>query len=223
MKMLIIVAGILLAVVVSGMGLQASAEPTTERDAPSLADALIAVTPPPLPGYDDANAHATYSGTKTVTYDIMSRGVISADMEDFARLAHETLADPRGWGRMGVKFERAPANGDFTLVLSAADMMTSFSALGCDPAWSCNVGKNVIINEDRWLGATAPWNAAGGSLRDYRHMVINHEVGHNLGREHESCAKQGNLAAVMQQQSFDLQGCKFNPWPLPSEVVRRAE
>lgn len=223
MKTLIIALWILLVGGVSSIGLHANAEPVAQERTPALADALIAVTPPPLPGYDDADAHVTYSGTKTVTYDITSRGVVTADMDEFARQARETLADQRGWGRMGVKFERAPANGDFTLVLSAADMMTSFSALGCDTAWSCNVGKNVIINEDRWLGATAPWNAAGGSLRDYRHMVINHEVGHNLGREHESCAKQGNLAAVMQQQSFDLQGCKFNPWPLPSEVVRRVE
>lgn len=223
MKTLIIVAGILFAGVVSGIGLRASAEPATERDTLSLADTLIAVTPPPLPGYEDADAHATYNGARTVSYDVSTRGVITADMDEFAEQTAETLADRRGWARMGVQFERVPAGGDFTLVLSAADMMTSFSALGCDAAWSCNVGKNVIINQDRWLGATTPWNAAGGSLRDYRHMVINHEVGHNLGREHESCARHGNLAAVMQQQSFDLQGCKFNPWPLPSEVVRRAE
>ena len=223
MKMRIFAASMLLVGIVSGIGLQASAEHSQINAKPSLADTLIAVTPPPLPDYEDVEAHATYSGTKTVTYDVTTRGVITADTDEFARLAHETLADPRGWVRMGITFERVATNGDFTLVLSAADMMTSFSALGCDAAWSCNVGKNVIINQDRWLGATTPWNAAGGSLRDYRHMVINHEVGHNLGREHESCAKQGNLAAVMQQQSFDLQGCKFNPWPLPSEVVRRVE
>jgi len=124
---------------------------------------------------------------------------------------------------MGLTFKQVPANGDFTLVLAASDMMTSFSMLGCHPDWSCNVGRNVIVNQDRWLGATTPWNAAGGTLRDYRHMVVNHEVGHNLGREHEDCSSAGNLAAVMQQQSYDLQGCRFNPWPLPSEVTRKVE
>lgn len=201
----------------------AQAQQHSEEKAVSLTDELIAITPPPLPGYQDTTAHQTYRGTKTIRYDVTTRGMITADMEEFSRLAHETLNDSRGWSRMGLTFERVASGGDFTLVLSAADMMTSFSALGCHRDWSCNVGRNVIVNQDRWLGATVPWNAAGGNLRDYRHMVINHEVGHNIGREHESCAEAGGLAAVMQQQSYDLQGCTFNPWPLPSEVIRRAE
>lgn len=77
----------------------------------------------------------------------------------------------------------------------------------------------MIINEDRWLGATPAWNDAGGSLRDYRHMVINHETGHWLGFSHSYCGGPGQLAPVMQQQSISLQGCKFNPWPLTSEIA----
>ena len=50
-------------------------------------------------------------------------------------------------------------------------------------------------------------------------MVINHEVGHWLGHGHETCATKGGPAAVMQQQSIDLEGCRFNPWPLESEIV----
>jgi hypothetical protein len=95
--------------------------------------------------------------------------------------------------------------------------MTSFSS-GCGTEYSCRAGRYVIINQDRWLGATPSWNNAGGSLRDYRHMVINHETGHWLGHDHANCAGAGQPAQVMQQQSIDLQGCSFNPWPTASEL-----
>lgn len=80
------------------------------------------------------------------------------------------------------------------------------------------MGDTVIINDDRWAGASDAWNSSGGSLRDYRHMVVNHEVGHWLGHGHSNCSKSGAKAPVMQQQSINLQGCVFNPWPLSEEL-----
>jgi Protein of unknown function (DUF3152) len=47
--------------------------------------------------------------------------------------------------------------------------------------------------------------------------VVNHEVGHWLGFGHSRCSGAGRLAPVMQQQSIGLEGCTFNPWPLPTE------
>lgn len=213
------------AVMAGGMALSQSATMQSDDSAQllSLSTTLTAVTPPPLPGYVNGEEKTIYSGTRTLTYDVLTRGSITADIDEFKRLSLATLNDERGWTRLGLTFKEVEANGDFTLVLASADQMTSFSALGCHPLWSCNVGRYVIVNQDRWLGATDPWNAAGGNLRNYRHMVVNHEVGHNLGRGHADCTSAGSLAAVMQQQSYDLQGCEFNPWPLPSEVVRRAE
>jgi hypothetical protein len=118
---------------------------------------------------------------------------------------------------MGVAFQEVASGGSFTLVLSEANEVPRFSP-GCGAEYSCNAGRYVIINQDRWLGATAPWNQSGGSLRDYRHMVVNHETGHWLGHSHQSCTGSGQPAPVMQQQSIDLQGCTFNPWPLASEL-----
>jgi hypothetical protein len=165
----------------------------------------------------EAAARAAQSVTTTVTYDISTKGGIVANVAEFRNQANATLNDPRGWARMGVRFQEVPSGGTFTLVLSEASQLPSFSS-GCSPDYSCRVGRYVVINQDRWLGATSSWNQAGGSLRDYRHAVINHETGHWLGHGHLPCGGAGQPAPVMQQQSINLNGCTFNPWPLESEL-----
>ena len=155
--------------------------------------------------------------TITVTYDVSTRGGVTASLSEFKLQANQTLNDARGWARMNVRFVEVASGGSFSLVLATADQLPTFSA-GCSPDYSCRAGRYVIINQDRWMGATSSWNGAGGSLRDYRHMVINHETGHWLGHGHSSCGGAGQPAAVMQQQSIDLQGCSFNPWPLACEL-----
>lgn len=157
------------------------------------------------------------ASSRTVTYDVSTKGAISANFAEFRAQANATLNDGRGWSRLGVTFQEVASGGAFTLVLSEASQVTSFSS-GCGVDYSCRVGRYVIINQDRWQGATPSWNSAGGSLRDYRHMVINHETGHWLGHGHSNCSAVGQPAQVMQQQSIDLQGCAFNAWPTSSEL-----
>ena len=157
------------------------------------------------------------TSSRTVTYDVSTKGAISANFAEFRTQANATLNDGRGWSRLGVTFQEVSSGGAFTLVLSEASQMTSFSS-GCGVDYSCRAGRYVIINQDRWQGATPSWNNAGGSLRDYRHMVVNHETGHWLGHGHSSCSATGQPAQVMQQQSIDLQGCAFNAWPTSSEL-----
>ena len=153
---------------------------------------------------------------KTVTYDVSTRGAVSASLAEFKLQANQTLNDSRGWSRMNVTFSEVPSGGSFSLVLASANEVGAVP--GCGSDYSCRSGRYVLINQDRWLGATESWNNAGGSLRDYRHMVVNHETGHWLGHGHASCGGAGQAAAVMQQQSISLQGCSFNPWPLASEL-----
>ena len=160
---------------------------------------------------------AQQANRRTVTYSVTTRGIITANLVEFKAQANASLNDSRGWSRLGVNFQEVASGGDFTLVLSEASQMTSFSS-GCGVDYSCRAGRYVIINQDRWLGATPSWNNAGGTLRDYRHMVVNHETGHWLGHDHANCSGAGQPAQVMQQQSIDLQGCAFNPWPTASEL-----
>lgn len=161
---------------------------------------------------------ATVDITKVVSYSVQTRGTITADAAEFKSFVNETLNDSRGWSRLGVRFDQVETGGDFIVFLSEASQMTTFSANGCDTTYSCTVGKQVIINQDRWLSATSSWTEGGGSLADYRHMVVNHETGHWLGHGHTFCTVKGQPATIMQQQSMGLQGCTPNAWPLASEM-----
>lgn len=155
------------------------------------------------------------------TYEVRGLGNQSS-LSTFATQAAETYADGRGWNLGGsIAFRRVASGGNFTLWLSAAGNLPGFGS-PCDSAYSCQSGRNVIINETRWLSATSTWLANHRSLRDYRHMVINHETGHWLGFGHAFCGGAGQLAPLMQQQSISLQGCRPNPWPLRSERERLA-
>ncbi|HET9411670.1 MAG TPA: DUF3152 domain-containing protein [Candidatus Saccharimonadales bacterium] len=155
--------------------------------------------------------------TQTVTYDVTTKGTISADFATFKAQAAETFADSRGWSRLGVTFKEVASGGQFTLVLSEGSQVPTFGS-PCDSEYSCQIDRYVIINQTRWQNATSSWNQAGGDLRNYRHMVINHETGHWLGHGHTVCSGAGQAASVMMQQSINLGGCKFNPWPLDSEI-----
>ena len=155
------------------------------------------------------------SGGGKYVYDVQVRGSVRTSLGSFAGSVAQTLADARGWAQKGA-FSRG-ATTSFIIVLTSAANVPSFSS-ACSSSWSCRVGPYVIINEDRWLGATPSWNSAGGNLRDYQHMVINHEVGHWLGNGHVNCGGAGQPAPIMQQQSINLQGCRHNAWPLPSEL-----
>lgn len=154
---------------------------------------------------------------RVVTYSLTTAGATRSNLAEFSAQVNQTLNDARGWARLGIGFQQVETGGDFNLVLSEAAQVPSFSS-ACSAEWSCRVGVSVIINDDRWSGASAAWNASGGSLRDYRHMVVNHEVGHWLGHGHLECTGAGQPAPVMQQQSISLDGCIFNPWPLESEL-----
>ncbi len=158
-------------------------------------------------------------GPRVVTYSIAVDGGIWSDVNQFATVAAQTYADPRGWSGAGIEFRRVDTGGDFTLVLAEGTHLPNYDPV-CTSDYSCQVGRYVVINDGRYAFGSPNWP---GPLDDYRHMVINHETGHWLGLGHQNCPAPGAPAPVMQQQSISMQGCAVNPWPLPSEIaaVRR--
>jgi hypothetical protein len=158
------------------------------------------------------------NSSRVYHYCAAVKGVSASYLPEFRRKLAAVYGDPQGWNRAGVALVYAESGCDYTAWLTAASQVTDFSSTICDNYYSCRVGANVIINYDRWVGATDPWNAAGGTLEDYRVMVINHETGHWFGFAHRTCPGAGQPAPVMQQQSISLQGCSFNPWPTAAEI-----
>ncbi|MCU0667215.1 MAG: DUF3152 domain-containing protein [Patescibacteria group bacterium] len=154
--------------------------------------------------------------TAVFKYKITTDGNVKSDLDEFRAKVSETLNDPRGWLQAGASFVEVNSGEQFEIQLIEPSLLPVKYPGICDSYYSCRVGRYVMINDDRWQNATNVWT---GTLRDYRHMVVNHEVGHRLGLGHYNCPGAGQLAPLMQQQSINLQGCLFNPWPLAFEIA----
>lgn len=138
------------------------------------------------------------------------------DAAAFARAVERTLADPRSWGaRKQLSFQRVDSGPvDFRVVLASPERTDLLCApLNTVGQYSCHQGERAVINLRRWL-LGSPWY--GTDLAAYRDYVVNHEVGHALGRGHQRCPGAGRVAPVMLPQTEGLDGCRPNPWPFPA-------
>lgn len=193
--------------------------PATKAD--SLTRTLQTFPDPMMPPPGSTQAATDFAVSKpisrTVSYTIQTKGSLQTSEQDFADRVKAILDDPRGWSRLGVRFQQVADGGNFTIVLAQASAVPSFGP-PCDTEFNCRVGKFVVVNETRWLQGTIPWNNSGGSLPNYQHLIINHELGHWLGHDHPPCPAAAEAAPVMMQQSLDLGGCNFNAWPRDDEL-----
>jgi hypothetical protein len=138
---------------------------------------------------------------------------------EFAAAVERTFAEPRGWTaskRWG--FQRV-SNGSSDVTVHLATPATTdrlCDSVGVETRGevSCRGGRTVVINLRRWLTGVPHYADA---LDDYRHMVVNHEMGHFLGHGHVKCGKANTPAPVMQRQTFGLEGCTRNSWPFPDQ------
>lgn len=142
---------------------------------------------------------------------------LAIEGEAFAAFVMDTLNDPRGWGADGsVRFARTDGEADIRVVLATPSTVDEMCApLATNGRWSCGRYGHAALNAERWVFGADAWTEGGGTLADYRHYLVNHEVGHLLGHPHERCPELGALAPVMVQQSISLDGCAPNGWPHP--------
>lgn len=164
-------------------------------------------------------------GAETLRYRVDVEKELPLDGEVFAEAVHATLNDGRSWAHDGARsFERASSGEvDFVITLASpgttgewcakSGLDTTEQQVSCDSAAT----ERVMINAYRWArGATTFGDAL---IREYREMLINHEVGHRLGLDHVGCEKEGALAPIMMQQTKSLTSrgdtCRPNAWPHP--------
>ena len=155
------------------------------------------------------------------TYCTSVKDVNASVLADLTGNLAMTYNDVRGWNDRGrIAFEHVGSGCQYTVWMSAAAAMTTFGSI-CDDYYNCQAGHSVVLNYDRWTTATPPWNKTGGSIQDYRTLMIDHETGHRLGfLDNPVCPGKGQPAPVMMQQSMNLHGCVFNIWPRPAEFTR---
>jgi hypothetical protein len=173
-----------------------------------------------VPGTDKAPGPG-----RTYTYRVDVEKGLGLDAALFAEAVQTTLNDDRSWAHGGdLAFARVSSGKpDFVITLASSGTTADWCAksgldttednVSCDSAAT----ERVMINAYRWAQGSKTYG--DDHIYAYRQMLINHEVGHRLGRGHVNCEKDGELAPVMQQQTkfLDHDGihCLANPWPYP--------
>ncbi|MBB5786071.1 DUF3152 domain-containing protein [Jiangella mangrovi] len=180
------------------------------------------VTPPPEipatgPGtFTVTPGQSAQAGTEgsLLTYTVEVETGLPFDPIEVAAVVDTTLADPRSWIADGRhSFQRVPAGGDLRVLVATPGTTDELCApLRTRGEVSCRNGQNVVLNALRWASAVPHYD---GDVDGYRQYVVNHEVGHALGESHVDCPAPGEVAPVMLQQTYGLEGCVANSWPYP--------
>ncbi|MFJ3584691.1 DUF3152 domain-containing protein [Streptomyces sp. NPDC090127] len=166
-------------------------------------------------------AGATSSGDPVGTggtlrrYRVQVEDGIDLSASEAAAEIERILAHPRGWAAHGRgRFQLVTENADFVIRIATpttADRLCLAAGLNTRGELNCETTQGVVVNLKRWLLGSPTFT---GTPAEYRHLIINHEVGHEIGiRMHMTCPGQGKLAPVMMQQIKGLKGCRSNAYP----------
>lgn len=126
---------------------------------------------------------------------------------------NSVLNDSRGWKKHGYIFEYQKSDElpvHFIIHFASYKWIADVCNL---PGLSCTDLRtnDIYLNIDNWRNGSSK---SFLNLDDYRTYVINHEVGHILGKKHTKCPSSRSKAPVMMQQTLGIGACRPNPWPL---------
>ncbi|MER5771324.1 DUF3152 domain-containing protein [Streptomyces sp. NPDC001985] len=136
-----------------------------------------------------------------------------------ARAVSDILGHPRGWTRDSAYGFQLVESGpvDFTVKIATpgtTDRLCMVTTPASKGNVNCRVHHDVVVNLKLWVRGSPRFD---GPPEAYRALIINHEVGHEIGRGHETCPGPGRPAPAMQQQIKGLLGCTSNAWPYDAE------
>lgn len=133
---------------------------------------------------------------------------------ELAAYVHRVLNAPAGWGLGGkaIRFVRVDSGPvAFRISLSSPALSKLRYAPGATrAAVSCFHDHRAVLNAEGWRYGAYTYSR---DLTGYRIYLLNHEVGHALGKGNLRCPRAGAPAPVMVVQTKSLGGCRANPWP----------
>lgn len=155
--------------------------------------------------------------------------VVDSDVEYspklFSKKIIKTLKDPEGWESVDKirfkyvspkKFKEIRSKNKIFIRLSTNRTISDICGFDPKERLSCcdMLTREVFINFHRWKHGAKPSKL---NIYDYREYVINHEVGHAIGRLHTGCPCMGCSAPIMMQHTISIGKCSPNSKPLKYE------
>ncbi|MFG3507541.1 DUF3152 domain-containing protein [Streptomyces sp. NPDC047821] len=196
-----------------------AAPPRAGRDAPPRREEPAAV-PASGPGtFTTARSTGVRTGSGTPRrYSVQVEDGAGLSAVQVAEEIERILAHPQSWAAHGRgAFQRVARDADFTIRIATpatADALCAAQGLDTGGELNCETTEGVVVNLKRWMRGSPTF---AGPPAEYRHLIINHEVGHEIGiRRHMGCAGPGKPAPVMMQQIKGLDGCTSHAWPYDS-------
>ncbi|GAA1186748.1 hypothetical protein GCM10009664_60550 [Kitasatospora gansuensis] len=162
-----------------------------------------------------ANGPVVGKGETLRKYKVEVEDGIGIDAATAAKQVQNILSDKRSWTTDGKNSFQLVASGsyDFTVKIASPEVVDKICATaGLDTGGevNCDVDRQVMVNVKRWNTGSPKFS---GPIEEYRALIINHEVGHRIGRNHLGCPGPGQPAPAMMQQIYGLEGCVSNAWP----------
>ncbi|WP_406343744.1 DUF3152 domain-containing protein [Streptomyces sp. NBC_00648] len=149
-------------------------------------------------------------------YKVLVEDGVDVSPRQAATEVQAILAHPRSWaahGRGRFQLVSGGDSADVTIKIATPATTDRLCAVNGDThgELNCEVEGGVVVNLKRWVRGSPQYD---GPPAEYRHLIINHEIGHMIGfRRHMACPGEGKAAPVMMQQIKGLKGCKSNAWP----------